>query len=127
MPKVVSLYRPGKDGGGGLWSGLGRGRRHRRGRGRRYSRGRGDGVLRRRGGRRAVHEARVHRRGPGRGGDGDLGGVRHGGVRLIRGERGKEIIARNSYCGDAEEQDYVEALALQKVAHSFQEWFFHAV
>ena len=89
------------------------------GRGRRYSRGRGDGVLRRRGGRRAVHEARVHRRGPGRGGDGDLSGARHGGVRLIRGERGKEIIARNSYCGDAEEQDYVEALALQKVAHSF--------
>ena len=42
-------------------------------------------------------------------------------------KRGKEIIARNSYCGDAEEQDYVEALALQKVAHSFQEWFFHAV
>ncbi len=43
------------------------------------------------------------------------------------GVREKEIIARNSYCGDAEEQDYVEALALQKVAHSFQEWFFHAV
>ena len=42
-------------------------------------------------------------------------------------EPAEQKIARNSNGGDAEEQDYVEALALQKVAHSFQEWFFHAV
>ena len=41
-------------------------------------------------------------------------------------QRGKEIIARDSYCGDAEEQDYVEALPLHEVAEPFQDRFlFH--
>src|SRR5699024_8062987 len=62
-----------------------------------------------------------------RGGDGNLRRGRHGGVRPVTGEGVKEIIARNSYCGDAEEQDYVEALALQEVAHTLVERFFHVI
>ena len=45
---------------------------------------------------------------------------------LVGGGKGRvEIIARNSNCGNAQEQDYVEALSRHKVADALVEWFFH--
>ena len=56
-----------------------------------------------------------------------VAGLGHGGIAAVSQiQRGKEIIARDSNCGDAQEQDYVEALPRHKVAEAFHKWFFHA-
>ena len=52
-------------------------------------------------------------------------GFRSESLRLGK-EPAEQIIARNSNCGDAEEQDYVKALSLHKVANPFHKRsFFH--
>ena len=40
---------------------------------------------------------------------------------------GLKVIARNSYCGDAQEKDYVEALSRHEVAKTVGPRFFHLV
>ena len=45
--------------------------------------------------------------------------------RLAPADGANQIIARNSNCGDAQEQDYVEALSQHKVAQFFQSVPFH--